>query len=181
MLTCPRCPCPRKRLLFLATLLCLHGFLWTLKMFFFYLLWTRRQFHVYLMRVHTWGCKHTGMRHFFAPVHSSWVELLPPDEMSELRRRCVAGPRAYADTWSTYATTAPDFPPLPPFNLDQENSSHSIGGCSLSCPSLRKSSLFTDSTISIALFEENFLRFFHSFFVNFYLHLFLTSSRPIGF
>ena len=30
----------------------------------FYLLWTRRQFHVYLMRVHTWGCKHTGMRHF---------------------------------------------------------------------------------------------------------------------
>ena len=100
----------------------------------FYLLWTRRQFHVFLMRVHTWGCKHTGMRHFFAPVHSSWVEPLTPDEVSELRRRCVAGPRAYADTWSTYATTAPDFPPLPPFDLDQEISSHSIDDCSLSCP-----------------------------------------------
>ena len=24
----------------------------------FYLLWTRRQFHVYLMRVHTWGCQY---------------------------------------------------------------------------------------------------------------------------
>ena len=42
----------------------------------FYLLWTRRQFHVYLMRVHTWGCTNTDVRHFFAPVHSSWVEPL---------------------------------------------------------------------------------------------------------
>ena len=75
----------------------------------FYLLWTRRQFHVYLMRVHSWGRKQTGMRHLFAPVHSSWIESLTPAEVSELRRRCVAGPLAYADTWSTYATTAPDF------------------------------------------------------------------------
>ena len=115
------------------------------------------------------------MRHFFAPVHSSWVEPLTPDEVSELRRRCVAGPRAYADTCSTYVTIAPDFPPLPPFYLDQEISSHSIDGCALSRPSLLESSLYTDSTISIALFEEIFLRFFHLFFCE------VVSSPPIGF
>ena len=64
----------------------------------FYLLWTRRQFHVYLMRVHTWGCTNTDVRHFFAPVHSSWVEPLTSADVSELRRRLVAGPTAYADT-----------------------------------------------------------------------------------
>ena len=126
----------------------------------FYLLWTRRQFHVYLMRVHTWGCKHTRLRHFFAPIQSSWVEPLTPDEVSELRRRVVAGPLAYADHWSAYATTTPDFPPLPPFDLDQEISSYSIDSYASSCTPLLESPLFTDSSIPIGLFEEIFLRFF---------------------
>ena len=131
----------------------------------FYLLWTRRQFHVYLMRVHTWGCKNTDVRHFFAPVSSSWVEPLSSTEVSELRRRLVAGPRAYGETWSAYATTAPTFPALPPLDITPEISSHSVDGCSLSCSPLRESALFTDSTLSVVLYEEIFLRVFHFFFL----------------
>lgn len=76
----------------------------------------------------------------------------------------MAGPFAYADHWSAYATTTPDFPPLPPFDLDQEILSYSIDSYVSSCTPLQESPLFMDSSIPIGLFEEIFLRFFHLFF-----------------